>query len=94
MLKKIMGDESLSFSFLQALFTEVDINNDGKLDDSVVLQTLRLIHPEALDSADTMNELLVEIGDLVSGVELKANSKAFDQILKLMEFLVKNTTVK
>lgn len=94
MLDKIMGDEHLSFSFLQAMFTEVDINGDGSLDDSVVLLTLRLIHPEALNSADTMNELLVEIGDLVSGVELSANSQAFDQILKLMEFLVQSTTVK
>ncbi len=89
MLDRVLGDEKISLSFMKALFTSVDVDGDGMLDDSVVLAMLKLIHLEGVD----MNGLLHELVGLLSGTDLKPGSDTYDLLLNALKLVVENSHI-
>jgi hypothetical protein len=90
MFDKVIGDEELSLKFVRSLFTPVDTNLDGKLEDAVVYRMLDIMHLEQAD----MQGVLGDVAALLSGTDLKPGSAMFDQLLKILDFVVKGTTVQ
>ena len=87
-LERIMGDEELPFSFVQALFKGVDTNGDGVDDmDSVVLQLLKVLSIENV----SMESLMPEIVQLMSGSDMKPGSESYDMLLDTLSFVVGNS---
>jgi hypothetical protein len=98
MLDKVMGNEtgyteaSLSLSFLQALVKPVDSNKDGISDGSVLVDLTNMIQLEGVD----FDGVLVEVSDLMApgNIDLKPGSDTFEGLLKVLDFVIENTTVK
>jgi hypothetical protein len=90
MFDKVIGDEELSLKFIRSLFSPVDANLDGKLEDAVVYSMLDIMHLEQAD----LQGVLGDVAALLSGTDLKPGSTMFDQLLKILDFVVKGTTVQ
>jgi hypothetical protein len=90
MFDKVIGDEDLSLKFVRSLFSPVDANLDGKLEDAVVYSMLDIMHFEQAD----MQGVLGDVAALLSGTDLKPGSAMFDQLLKILDFVVKGATVQ
>jgi len=98
MLDKVMGNEagytkaSLSLSFLRALVKPVDSNKDGVSDGSVLADITNMIQLEGVD----FDGVLMDVSSLLDpdNIDLKPGSDTFEGLLKVLDFVVENTTVK
>jgi len=100
MLGKIMGtvddpdytEASLSLSFLRALVKPVDSDRDGKSEGSVLADITDMIQLEGVD----FDVVLMDVSDLLApgNVDLKPGSETFDGLIKILDFVIENTTVK
>lgn len=94
LLDRVLGGESLSMSFVRALFLPADINTDGSLEDSVAYQLCEAVHLEA-DMQAVLEDLAgtVVTEGLLTGTDLRPGSEAFTTLLKVLEFAVKGGTI-
>lgn len=100
MLDRVMGDESLSLSFVRSLVTPVDKNGDGVKEAAVLYDILRLVDLEpALADDEFMDRVLNDVALLLTPKNpdedpLAPGGETFKMLLKVLEFVLNNTTVK
>ena len=92
-LDRVLGDEEISMSFIRALYTMVDVDGDGSMDDPVVLRIMKIIHLAEFDGPDTMNALLFELAGLLNGMDLKPGSATYTILLETLGFVVEHFLV-
>jgi hypothetical protein len=100
MLDKVMGNvddpdytkASLSLSFVRALVQPVDTNRDGVSESSVLADITNMIQLEGVD----FDGVLMDVSGLMApgNVDLKPGSETFEALLKILDFVIENTTVK
>lgn len=92
LLDDIMGNESMSVSFLKAFVKPVDVNHDGINDGTVLEDIFNLINLEDVD----FNGVLNDVAELLDpeNIDLRPGSDTFDGLFNILDFVVKNSVVK
>jgi hypothetical protein len=91
MLDQIMGDESMSQSFLQSVVKPVDVDGDAISDGTVLKGIADMINLGGVD----FDGVLGDVATLMDpeNADLKPGSKAFDMLLQVLDFATQNATV-
>ena len=91
MLDQILGDESMSQSFLQSVVKPVDVNGDGISDGTVFKGIADMINFKGVDFGGVLNDVATLMDP--DNVDLKPGSKAFDMLLQVLDFATENANV-